>query len=217
MQTNTFTLNRTSKFQLMVKSYLINSNFGNNTLGINEEIDFELELVNAINNTVVGKLDKIKFKNGEMKKYKKVRYLINCSKLQPGQYYLRLVTNVQGDAKYYVVNTQSYKVNLDKFDFEYIDFDDVISSLDFKLDQNYPNPFNSLTKIAFYIKETSPVTIKVYDIMGREIATILNEIKDAGEYTIEYDAEKYGLSSGVYFYQMKAGEYTSIKKMIYLK
>jgi len=201
----------------MVKSYLINSNFGNNTLGINEEIDFELELVNAINNTVVGKLDKIKFKNGEMKKYKKVRYLINCSKLQPGQYYLRLVTNVQGDAKYYVVNTQSYKVNLDKFDFEYIDFDDVISSLDFKLDQNYPNPFNSLTKIAFYIKETSPVTIKVYDIMGREIATILNEIKDAGEYTIEYDAEKYGLSSGVYFYQMKAGEYTSIKKMIYLK
>ena len=92
-----------------------------------------------------------------------------------------------------------------------------LTNLDYNLHQNYPNPFNALTKIVYSIKETSPVTINVYDIMGREIATILNEVKDAGEYIIEFDAEKYGLSSGVYFYKMKAGEYTSIKKMVYLK
>jgi len=217
MRTNTFTLDRTSKFQLFVMSYSINSNFENNTLGDNEEINFQLELVNAQNNIVVGKFDKIKFAKGETKKSKRVRYLVNCSRIEPCQYYLRLLTNVQGDASYYLVNIQSYKANLDKDIFENINFDEEISSLDFRLDQNYPNPFNSLTKIAYSIKETNPVTIKLYDIMGREIATILNEIKDAGEYEIELDAGKLGISSGVYFYQMKAGDYTSIKKMVYLK
>lgn len=87
----------------------------------------------------------------------------------------------------------------------------------YALYQNYPNPFNPMTKIRFSIRETNPVMIKLYDIVGREVALIMNEVKDAGEYEIELDAGKYGLSSGVYFYQMKAGEYTSIKKMIYLK
>jgi len=88
---------------------------------------------------------------------------------------------------------------------------------DYRLDQNYPNPFNPITNIRFSIKEKSPVSIKLYDIVGREVALIMNEVKDAGEYEIELDAGRLGLSSGVYFYQMKAGGYTSIKKMVYLK
>jgi len=87
----------------------------------------------------------------------------------------------------------------------------------YALYQNYPNPFNPITKIRFSIRETNPVKIRLYDIVGREVAVIMNEVKDAGEYEIELDAGRLGLSSGVYFYQMKAGEYTSIKKMIYLK
>jgi hypothetical protein len=87
----------------------------------------------------------------------------------------------------------------------------------YTLYQNYPNPFNPVTKIRFSIKETNPVKIKLYDIVGREVAVIMNEVKDAGEYEIELDAGKLGISSGVYFYQMKAGDYTSIKKMVYLK
>jgi len=88
---------------------------------------------------------------------------------------------------------------------------------DFVLYQNYPNPFNSLTKIRFMLKENGLVSVKLYDLMGREINTLINEFKEKGEYEIEFDASKYGLSSGVYFYQMRAGNYTSIKKMVYLK
>jgi hypothetical protein len=92
-----------------------------------------------------------------------------------------------------------------------------LTNFDYNLYQNYPNPFNPVTKIRFSIKETNPVKIKLYDIVGREVAVIMNEVKDAGEYEIELDAGKLGISSGVYFYQMKAGDYTSIKKMVYLK
>ncbi|MEJ5306048.1 MAG: T9SS type A sorting domain-containing protein [Ignavibacteria bacterium] len=87
----------------------------------------------------------------------------------------------------------------------------------FKLYQNYPNPFNPVTKIRYSVKETKPVMIKLYDIVGREVATLVNEVKDAGEYEIELNAGKFGLCSGVYFYQMKAGDFTSIKKMVVLK
>ncbi|NPV12605.1 MAG: T9SS type A sorting domain-containing protein [Ignavibacteria bacterium] len=87
----------------------------------------------------------------------------------------------------------------------------------FKLYQNYPNPFNPTTKIRYSVKETKPVMIKLYDIVGREVTTLVNEVKDAGEYEVELNAGKFGLSSGVYFYQMKAGDFTSIKKMVVLK
>jgi len=92
-----------------------------------------------------------------------------------------------------------------------------LTPLTYNLFQNYPNPFNPTTKIKYSIKEQGLVTITIFDILGREIATLVNEPKKAGDYEIELRASKYGLSSGVYFYQMKVGDFTSIKKMVYLK
>jgi len=85
------------------------------------------------------------------------------------------------------------------------------------LHQNYPNPFNPSTKIKYSVKETNYVEIKLYDLIGREIATLVDEIKNAGIYEVDFDASKFDLSSGVYFYQMKAGNFTSIRKMVLIK
>ncbi len=85
----------------------------------------------------------------------------------------------------------------------------------FILYQNYPNPFNPSTKIKFVIPKSSFVNLKVYDVLGREIVTLVNEEKSAGEYEIEFDAT--GLPSGVYIYKLQAGSYTSFKKMILLR
>ncbi len=85
----------------------------------------------------------------------------------------------------------------------------------FFLSQNYPNPFNPITTIKYSIPEDNFVTIKVYDINGKEIRTILNEFKMAGFYTITFDAS--GLSSGVYFYSIYSGKYTETKRMVLLK
>ena len=86
---------------------------------------------------------------------------------------------------------------------------------DFTLYQNYPNPFNPSTNIQYSVNSTQKVTLKVYDLLVREIATLVNEEKPAGSYELTWDAGN--IPSGIYFYQLKAGRYVETKKMILLK
>jgi hypothetical protein len=85
----------------------------------------------------------------------------------------------------------------------------------FTLSQNYPNPFNPVTKINYALPNKSKVTIKVFDILGAMVNTLVNETKDAGYYTVSFDGT--GLSSGIYFYTIEAGNYNESKKMILIK
>ena len=85
----------------------------------------------------------------------------------------------------------------------------------FSLYQNYPNPFNPVTNIRFDIPKSSFVTIKIYNVLGKESALLLNENKSAGSYEIDFDAST--LTTGVYFYRIETQEFTQIKKMILLK
>jgi len=82
----------------------------------------------------------------------------------------------------------------------------------FILQQNYPNPFNPATNIRYAIGNKQFVTLKVYDVLGNEVATLIDEYKPAGNYNVIFDASKF--SSGVYFYQLKAGEFIQTRKMI---
>jgi hypothetical protein len=86
---------------------------------------------------------------------------------------------------------------------------------DFVLSQNYPNPFNPSTKITYALPSQSPVVIKVYDLTGQEVITLVDEVKEAGTYEINFNALNF--SSGVYIYQMRAGDFSSVKKMSILK
>ncbi|GEM_PF-4824263 len=86
---------------------------------------------------------------------------------------------------------------------------------DFLLEQNYPNPFNPSTNIRFQIPTDGNVTLRIYDILGREVVTLVNEKLTAGEHEVMFDASK--LASGVYLYRIEAGNYTDIKKMLLIK
>jgi hypothetical protein len=86
---------------------------------------------------------------------------------------------------------------------------------EFALEQNYPNPFNPSTTFRYSIPTQSKVVIKVFDVLGNEVATLMDEEKSVGTYELTWNAEN--LSSGIYFYQLKAGEFISTKKMILLK
>jgi len=104
----------------------------------------------------------------------------------------------------------------------------------FELYQNYPNPFNPSTKIRFSVPsvtlsevEGSLVTLKIYDVLGNEVVTLVNEYKPAGSYEVEFGrhsdegqnlpAGRQGLASGIYFYRLKAGSFVETKKMILIK
>jgi hypothetical protein len=86
---------------------------------------------------------------------------------------------------------------------------------DYYLAQNFPNPFNPLTEIAFGLPKNCQLEIKVFDILGREVAVLYNGWMNAGEHTISFDAGQ--LSSGIYFYSMKTDEFNCVKKMLLLK
>lgn len=85
----------------------------------------------------------------------------------------------------------------------------------YSLEQNYPNPFNPSTTINYVLPAAGTVTIKVYNLVGQEVASLVNEYRTAGAYDVKFDASK--LSSGVYFYSLKAGNYLQVKKMMLLK
>ncbi|MBN2571578.1 MAG: T9SS type A sorting domain-containing protein [Ignavibacteriales bacterium] len=96
-------------------------------------------------------------------------------------------------------------------------YDDFVSILpkDYKLFQNYPNPFNPSTKISYEIPNTASVNIKILNILGQEIVTLVNEEKPAGHYEVEFNASN--LTSGIYLYRLKTGDFVETKKMVLLK
>jgi photosystem II stability/assembly factor-like uncharacterized protein len=122
----------------------------------------------------------------------------------------------------------SYRLKQIDFDGTYVYSDEVeieiVRPVAFSLLQNYPNPFNPTTNIGFRIADFGFVSLKVYDILGNEITTLVNEELPAGEYEVEFNTQSNSssrlvrnLTSGIYFYQLKTGNYIQTKKMILVK
>jgi hypothetical protein len=102
---------------------------------------------------------------------------------------------------------------------------ETVNKLNFQLSQNYPNPFNPSTTISYTVPSVgayrnTPVQVKVYDVLGNEVATLVNEEKPAGTYEVTFDVgatRRVALTSGIYFYQLRAGNVIDTKKMIMIK
>lgn len=116
-------------------------------------------------------------------------------------------SEIQNAAKWKLLDTTATSVSYD-----------VESINEFKLYQNYPNPFNPSTVIVYQLPVNGKVTLKVYDLLGREVATLVNEYKEADRYEVEFNiGQTISLSSGVYFYRLQAGEFVQNRKMILAK
>ena len=121
----------------------------------------------------------------------------------------------------YTISTQEEMVILPPIP-PIVSVDDQVATFptDFHLFQNFPNPFNPSTTIRYSIVEPGNVSIKIYDVLGREVKTIVNEIKTAGTYSSKWNGnDSFGnkVSSGIYFYRMESGSFVEAKKMILLK
>lgn len=143
---------------------------------------------------------KISFVPGNGTTQEQRTYVFEDKKLQTGIYNYRLKQiDYNSGFEYYGLNN-----------------DVTISApKDFSVWQNYPNPSNPRSKIDYEIPENGKVTIKLYNLIGQEVVTLVNEVKEAGYYTAEFDGSNF--ASGVYFYRMISGKFTDIKKMILVK
>jgi hypothetical protein len=85
----------------------------------------------------------------------------------------------------------------------------------FRLEQNYPNPFNPTTVVGYQLPAVSKVRLVVYDLLGHEVSTLVNEVKQPGTYSVQFNASS--LSSGVYFYRLHAGDYVATKRLVLVR
>jgi hypothetical protein len=120
------------------------------------------------------------------------------------------------------INVSNIKLNGETASFEIsfepsaVENENKIPSV-FSLSQNYPNPFNPSTLISYQLPENAFVTLKVYDMLGREVATLVNEFQHAGSYSTQLSVSNSQLSTGIYFYSIKAGKFSQTKKMLLMK
>jgi len=122
--------------------------------------------------------------------------------------YVNLTYTISEDGwPYWVIDTTIYFVPTG--------LEQIESALSFNLEQNYPNPFNSVTTIPWQLAENSKVTLKVHDIVGRTVTTLVNEQRPQGKYESQFNGAT--LPNGIYFYQLKAGENIQTRKMILLE
>jgi len=119
-------------------------------------------------------------------------------------------------------STGTYQIWTTPIDFSTVDVEDVnVIPLSFELEQNYPNPFNPSTTIEFQISEPGFVSLKVFDVLGNEIAVLVNEDKPIGYYKVEFNTSNLinnnNLNSGIYFYRLLVNEISETKAMILMK
>jgi hypothetical protein len=150
--------------------------------------------------TETGEWTKLAFIQGSGTTNQPVEYSYEDKKLQPGKYFYRL-------------KQIDYNGNYEYFDLPlYV----LISKPKvFSLGQNYPNPSNPKCNIEFQLPEKTFVNISVYNLLGQLVATIIDQEKDAGIHTVEFDGSN--ISSGTYIYRITAGTYTEVKKMLIIK
>ena len=118
--------------------------------------------------------------------------------------------------KYTLANVYNDEdVVLAKKEVETISYQGSNAVKSYELAQNYPNPFNPTTTINYQIPKDGFVTLKIYDVLGKEVATLVNENKATGRYNVEFNAGN--LASGVYLYQLKVNDFVATKKLVLLK
>ena len=177
-------------------------------------VSYNLYLIDDATGSILVPLDNIIFDEGNIFQYANIRYQLNTTGLGRRTVRMKLVTSNNFDADY----TLNQSLNdgaeaLEKMNIIHKNVDLPVT--EYNLAQNYPNPFNPTTEIFYQIPQTGQVTLKIYDILGKEIKTLIDEPKNKGRYSVKFDASR--LASGIYIYQLKVNDYMNSKKMILLK
>ena len=215
VRTVNFQLNQQTEFYFSNKYFVINSEFADSLLTDEDVVNFKAELINSSTGEIAGTYDNITYNLSNLEKYDNIDYQVDCSGIEPGEYYLRLTTTVQGDAAYSLANIQEDNVDLNKKNYKKVLFNGESLPKTYELSQNYPNPFNPSTTIRYQLPQDGLVTLKIYDILGREVKTLVNEEKAKGRYEVNFNASN--LASGVYLYRIRVNDYVAVKKMMLIK
>ncbi len=220
LKSNTFQLNSQSEILFSNYYYVLNHEEAPSILSDDFVINASIRLINASTNEVTGIFDPVQYtsQNTDMHNYR--GYEIDCSGIEPGEYYMELHLSCDESMNYYLGRIQREETLLAKGSLIKKSFTGGEIPVSCRLEQNYPNPFNPATTISYYLPEEGKVTLKIYDILGSEVATLVNELKEKGAHRIKFDGS--ALTSGVYIYRMDVevitgNKFSEAKKLVLLK
>lgn len=215
VRTDTLSLNPQSELIFSDYYYVVNSSWADSLLNNAFNVNFKCELVKLATGDVVGEFEEVNYNKSNLEDYGYQGYLVDCSGIEAGDYYLRLTSSVNEEVNLSLSDIQMDNVLLEKSKLNVKNFKGESIPVEYSLEQNYPNPFNPTTTISYQLPNDGMVTLKVYDILGAEVATLVNEEMVAGKYEVNFDASR--LASGVYIYRLQANDYISVKKMVLLR
>jgi hypothetical protein len=218
MITEPFTLTDNSKFLFNLNYGVTDSSKGLRALGKEGNISYSVDLLDE-EGKVLQSLNLITFSKALFFKNKQSSFQVNTKGIGNKTVRMRLNTNVNFNAECFLVDSHSlpdengsmYK----KAETEKIDYMGEKVVKEYAISRNYPNPFNPSTVIDYQVPKTSKVTLKVFDMLGKEVTTLVNEVKEVGRYSVKFDASE--LPSGTYIYEIRANDFVKSGKMMLLK
>jgi hypothetical protein len=215
LETLPFTVGNNSTLEFNLSVGVSDSIEAISELNENEFIKIKLELSDTTG-AVLSTLKEIHQSKDGIIVENKINYIVNLSHLLNQNIKLRMaVEDNLEDAEYSLTKIHSASNILSKTGSKEINLSNNQIVTEYLLEQNYPNPFNPATNINYQIPEDGFVSLKVYDVLGNEVQTLVNEYKTSGKYNAAFDAGNF--ASGVYIYKLQAGDYVSSKKMLLVK
>jgi len=178
-------------------------------------INFKVELVDNQTGEVIGLFDNVTYSQDNVFQYNNIGYQVDMTGIGNRTVRLKLLVNTDADCEYSLSKRYADEDMLGKSQRKKVKYQGSNAVTDYALEQNYPNPFNPSTKIKYQILRNGFVTLKVYDILGKEVATLVNKQQQSGRYEVNFNAEN--LASGVYLYRIKVNDYVNVKKMLLIK
>jgi hypothetical protein len=178
-------------------------------------VNYKVELVDDQTGEILGTFDDVTFDSENILTYTNLAYEVNTQGIGNRTCRLRLIVDDDLDFNYALVTGYDNEGSIGKRGFVQRTLNNIEVIETYDLAQNYPNPFNPSTIIKYQIPEDGVVTLKIFDILGKEVKTLVNELKSVGKYELNFDASN--LASGVYIYRIKVNDFVSSKKMMLLK
>lgn len=219
LESQPFVLNNSSQFFYGVQYGFTDSINSLSSLSENDFIKFKIELIDNTSQQIIGTFDNITYNNSNVYQHQNLAYQVNTTGIGSREVKLRLKIEVSRYTTAVLSNkfADHSVLGLEKENMsrKKISYQGTLAVTNYELSQNYPNPFNPTTTINFALPKADHVTLMVYDVLGKEVTTLVNDYKESGRYSVEFNASK--LSSGVYIYKLTSGKYNEVKKLMLLK
>ncbi|MBL1212248.1 MAG: T9SS C-terminal target domain-containing protein [Ignavibacteriae bacterium] len=182
-------------------------------------INYKVQLVDNISGDVLGVYDNVTFDENNLEVYDNINYIIETDGIGSRTVKMRLVVdyNVEADPNLATIFCESNL--LEKSGAVTLNYNGAGEITTYDLSQNYPNPFNPTTTIKYQLPNAGNVSLKIYDVLGAEVMTLVNTTQAKGRYEVKFDASSVSrrISSGVYIYRIQANDYVASRKMMLLK